>query len=98
MERVSSRRLFTAMAIWITRAVGGFFLAFGLLGMLTPIPFGLIFFVIGLLMLIPTVPAVARPVRYARRKIGLFDRLMFETTRRLPVPYRRILRQTEIGS
>lgn len=84
------------MGRWAARLIGGVFTFFGLLGMLTPIPFGLIFFVIGLFFLIPTTPVVARYVRGARRKISLFDRSMTAVTTRMPYPYRRILRETEI--
>jgi len=93
---MSAKKLYTAMAIWITRTVGALLIGLGFLGMLTPIPFGLFCFIAGLLFLIPTVPAAARPVRFARRKLTAFDRVMHAATKRLPVPYRRILRETEI--
>lgn len=80
----------------ICRIIGGALCFFGILGMLTPIPFGLILFIIGLLFLIPSTPSAATPVRWARRKIGFFDRLMSAATNRMPYPYRRVLRETEI--
>ena len=89
------RRLVRAMTLWIMRIIGGALLLFGILGMLTPIPFGLIFFIAALMILIPTTPQVAVPVRWARRKIWLFDSVMHTATSRLPVPYRRVLRMTE---
>ena len=81
----------------LCRLIGSMFCFIGIIGMLTPIPFGLIFFVIGLLFLIPTTPSVARAVRRARARIGLFDRAMHAATRVAPAPYRRVLRQTEVG-
>ena len=81
----------------LCRLTGSFFCFFGILGMLTPIPFGLVFFVVGLLFLIPSTPSVARMVRGARARIGLFDRAMHAATRAAPAPYRRVLRQTEVG-
>ena len=84
------------MRRWLARLIGMTLTGFGILGMLTPIPFGLIFFVIGLLFLIPSTPAAAGAVRWARGKIGLFDRAMHAATDRMPHPYRRILKQTEI--
>jgi len=78
------------------RVVGAFFCLVGAIGMLTPIPFGLIFFIIGLMFLIPTTPSAANAVRWARQKSGLFDRSMDAVTVRLPHPYRRVLRQTEV--
>ncbi|WP_417451382.1 hypothetical protein [Kordiimonas sp.] len=82
----------------LCRLVGSAFCFIGIIGMLTPIPFGLIFFVIGLLFLIPTTPSVARLVRSARGRSGLFDRVMHTATRAAPAPYRRVLRRTEIDS
>ena len=79
------------------RLIGSAFCLFGIVGMLTPIPFGLILFVIGLMFLIPTTPSVTRAVRHARSRIGFFDRAMDAATRVMPAPYRRVLRRTEIG-
>jgi hypothetical protein len=64
--------------------------------MLTPIPFGLILFIIGLLFLIPSTPSAAKYVRLMRRKVRIFDRAMSAVTNRMPYPYRRVLRETEI--
>lgn len=80
----------------ICRIVGSALCFFGILGMLTPIPFGLILFIIGLLFLIPSTPSAANAVRWARRKIRLFDQVMSAATNRMPYPYRRVLRETEI--
>lgn len=81
----------------LCQLIGSTFCLIGIVGMLTPIPFGLILFVIGLMFLIPTTPSVARAVRWGRSRSGLFDRAMDGITRRAPAPYRRVLRQTEIG-
>ena len=80
----------------ICRVIGSALCFFGLIGMLTPIPFGLILFIIGLLFLIPSTPSAANAVRWARRKVGVFDRVMSAATNRMPYPYRRVLRETEI--
>lgn len=80
----------------ICRIIGSALCFFGILGMLTPIPFGLILFVIGLLLLIPSTPAAVGPVRWMRRKVRIFDRTMSAVTNRMPYPYRRVLRETEI--
>lgn len=80
----------------LCRIIGGALCFIGVIGMLTPIPFGLILFVIGLLFLIPTTPSAVKAVQWARRKIGLFDRTMSAITNRMPYPYRRMLRETEI--
>lgn len=80
----------------LCRVVGGALCFIGIIGMLTPIPFGLIFFVIGLIFLIPSTPSVARGVRWTRSRIGVFDRAMDMATRVAPAPYRRVLRRTEI--
>ena len=84
------------MVRWAARLIGGFFAFIGVIGMLTPIPFGIIFFVLGLLFLIPTTPGVAEAVQRMRGRISLFDRAMQVVTDRAPYPYRRILRETEI--
>lgn len=84
------------MTRFICRIIGGALCFFGILGMLTPIPFGLILFIIGLLFLIPSTPSAANAVRWARRKVRVFDRVMSAATNRMPYPYRRVLRETEI--
>jgi hypothetical protein len=66
--------------------------------MLTPIPFGIIFFVAGLMFLIPTTPAVVRLIQNLRRKSDTFNNAMSAVTRRLPAPYRRVLRRTEVSA
>lgn len=80
----------------LCRIIGSAFCFIGLIGMLTPIPFGLIFFIIGLLFLIPSTPSAAKAVRWARRKVRVFDRVMSAATNRMPYPYRRVLRETEV--
>jgi uncharacterized membrane protein YbaN (DUF454 family) len=84
------------MARILSRIIGSILCFIGIIGMLTPIPFGIVFFVAGLMFLIPSTPKAAKAVRWMRSKIGLFDKSMNVMTRRLPVPYSRILRQTEI--
>ncbi len=81
----------------VCRIIGSALCFFGILGMLTPIPFGLILFIIGLLFLIPSTPSAANAVRWARRKVRIFDRVMSAATNRMPYPYRRVLRETEIN-
>lgn len=71
-------------------------LVIGIIGILTPIPFGLIFLVLSLLLLIPTAPGAARLVRRLRIRSKRFDGLMTLAIRRSPAPYRRILRRTDI--
>lgn len=80
----------------LCRIIGVILCLFGIIGMLTPIPLGILPFVIGLIFLIPTTPSAARAVRWARRKIRIFDRLMSAVTNRMPYPYRRVLRETEV--
>lgn len=81
----------------ICSIIGTVLCLIGIVGMLTPIPLGLIIFIIGLMFLIPSSPAAAGYVRFARRKIGLFDRAMSAITNKMPVPYRRVLRRTEVN-
>lgn len=81
----------------LCRIIGLVLCLFGIIGMLTPIPLGIIPFILGLLFLVPTTPSAARAVRWARRKIRIFDRVMSAATNRLPYPYRRVLRETEVN-
>lgn len=75
----------------------GFILLFvGIIGVLTPVPFGLFFLILAMLFLIPTTPSVVRGVRYLRRRYPAFDGRMAAITRRLPYPYRRVFRSTEV--
>ncbi len=71
-------------------------LFFGIIGMLTPIPFGVFFLVLSFLLLIPTTPGAARIIKRLRHRSVRFDRMMAAVIRRLPLPYRRILRQTDV--
>ncbi len=71
-------------------------LAIGFVGILTPIPLGLVFFVLALLMLIPTSPLVVRLIQKVRKKSPRFDRMLEGIARRLPSPYRRILKTTDL--
>ena len=79
-------------------ALGSVFLVFGIVGVLTPIPFGIVFIVLAMLLLIPTTPGTARLVQRMRSSSSRFDRMMVAVIRRAPVPYRRILRQTDIDT
>lgn len=75
----------------------GFILLFvGIIGVLTPVPFGLFFLILAMLFLIPTTPSVVRGVRHLRRRYPAFDTRMAAITRRLPYPYRRVFRSTEV--
>jgi hypothetical protein len=84
------------MLRFIFMVIGLALLLFGIVGVLTPIPFGLFFIVLALLILIPTTPGVTGIVRKLRIKYGRFDRFLFAVSSRLPTPYRRIIKQTEI--
>lgn len=79
-------------------ALGLLFLLLGIVGILTPIPFGIVFLVLAMLLLIPTLPNAAGLVRRLRMRSARFDRGMTAVIRRAPAPYRRILRQTDIDS
>ncbi|MEO1078378.1 MAG: hypothetical protein AAFY29_02405 [Pseudomonadota bacterium] len=83
------------MARVLVMAIGFVFLLIGFIGVLTPIPFGLVFLVLALLLLIPTTPGLTRLVQRARRKSSHFDQLMILAIRKSPAPYRRILRRTD---
>jgi UPF0716 family protein affecting phage T7 exclusion len=77
-------------------ALGSVFLVLGIVGVLTPIPFGFVFLVLAMLLLIPTTPGAAQLVRRMRTRSSRFDRIMAAVIRRAPAPYRRILRQTDV--
>jgi hypothetical protein len=80
----------------IIQGIGFILLFVGIVGVLTPIPFGIFFLILAMLFLIPTTPAVLRGVRHLRRRYPAFDGRMLALTRRLPYPYRRIFRRTEV--
>ena len=82
----------------ICRVVGTAFLLVGLVLAVLPIPFGIPFILIGLMLLIPSSPLFARWVRRARARFEHVDGAFAFLTQRTPVPYRRILRATEPGS
>jgi hypothetical protein len=63
--------------------------------LLTPIPFGLVFLALSIVILVPTVPGFARIIQRLRSHFNLLDTGLHELTKRAPMPYRRILRQTE---
>ncbi len=81
----------------LARIVGFVLLFIGIIGVLTPIPFGLVFIMLALMFLVPTTPAVPRVIKRWRRKSVWLDEKMFAITRKMPMPYRRILRETEHG-
>ena len=80
----------------IARALGILCLVIGVLGILTPIPFGIVFFTLACLFLIPTSPTAVRLIRGARRRSRRFDAAMSTVARKVPSPYRRILRETDL--
>lgn len=75
--------------------LGLVFFIIGVVGILTPIPFGLVFLTLSIIFLVPTVPQFANFIQMLRARFGLLDRGLGVLTRRAPMPYRRILRQTE---
>ena len=77
--------------------LGFAFLLIGIVGILTPIPFGIVFLCLSFILLVPTVPGAAGVVQHVRRKSRVFDGVMSTVTNKAPMPYRRILRQTEVG-
>ncbi len=77
-------------------AIGSVFLIVGIIGVLTPIPFGIVFLVLAMLLLIPNTSGTAGLIRRMRIGSSRFDQLMTGVIRRAPAPYRRILRQTDI--
>ena len=77
--------------------IGFLCLLLGIVGILTPIPFGIVFLCLSFILLVPTVPGAAGAVQRVRRKSRAFDGIMSSVTNKAPMPYRRILRQTEIG-
>ena len=70
----------------------------GVIGMLTPIPFGLVFFLLGLLFLVPASPKATRAIRWVRAKVGIIDKVLLRITSKLPMPFRRVLRRTEVNA
>lgn len=84
------------MARLAVQLIGYVLLALGIVGMLTPIPLGLVFFVLALLLLIPTSPRVTRAVQRLRTRSARLDRALSTLIRKLPSPYRRILRRTDV--
>ena len=79
----------------ILRIIGFVFLAIGIVGILTPIPFGLFFLVIAMLFLVPTTPSFALRVRKLRQRYPTLDDRLRRFSRRLPFVVRRILKETE---
>ena len=84
------------MIRFAAKLVGWVFLIIGIIGILTPIPFGIVFLALSLVLLIPTSPGVTQFVRRMRRRSPHIDRSMAAVIRRAPAPYRRILRQTDV--
>lgn len=77
------------------RLLGAIFLVLGIIGILTPIPFGIVFLLLAMLCILPTTPSAARFIRRWRMRSPRIDRLLGDLTLRLPMPYRRILRKTD---
>jgi len=80
----------------LIKSLGYLFLVLAVLGMLTPIPLGIVFFILAMLCLIPTSPWVASRIQRLRRRSHRFDRMMSAIMRRIPSPYRRILKATDV--
>ena len=80
----------------ILRIIGLLFLAIGVIGILTPIPFGLVFIIVALIFLIPTTPVAVTLIKILRRRSARFDRALRSVSYRLPFPFRRILRRTDV--
>ena len=81
----------------ISQIIGYFFLLLGVIGIIFPfLPIGLVCTVIGLMILIPTSPRLVRFIKNWRRKSYRVEKVFHGMTRRAPMPYRRVLRQTEI--
>ena len=76
--------------------LGVFLLLLGVVGILTPIPFGVVFLLLAMVILIPVSPLATTMIRGLRRRSRRFDSLMVNASSRAPVPYRRILRSTEV--
>jgi uncharacterized membrane protein YbaN (DUF454 family) len=81
---------------FILRIIGFFLLAFGIIGVLSPIPFGLFFILLSMLFLVPTTPSFTRLVQRFRKKFPSVDKRMTSMTGKVPYPYRRVLRETEV--
>lgn len=77
--------------------IASVFLVLGLILWILPLPFGLILTCLSLMVLLAVSPRAARWMRGLRRRFAIFDQGMTGLTRRLPMPYRRILRQTEVS-
>ena len=80
----------------IFRVIGIIFVLLGIILGIAPIPIGWLMMLIGLLFLIPTTPSVARFIRGMRRRSTTVDRAFAGLTRRAPMPYRRVLKETEV--
>ena len=80
----------------VLRTIGLVLLAIGMVGILTPIPFGFVFIIVALIFLIPTTPVAVTWVKILRRRSSYFDQAMQGLSYRLPFPFRRILRRTEV--
>lgn len=77
--------------------LGGFFFLFGIIGVLTPIPLGLLFLVLGASLLIAISHRFRRSVGGLRRRSRLVDNSMDRAERYTPRAYRRVLRSTRVN-
>lgn len=84
------------MIKFVLRVIGFLLLAIGIIGVLSPIPFGLLFIMLSMLFLVPTTPSFTRLVKRMRRKYPTMDKSMTSMTGKVPYPYRRVLRETEV--
>ena len=81
----------------ICRVIGIVFVLLGIILGIAPIPIGWLMMLIGLMFLIPTTPSVARMIQRLRRRSATVDRAFHGLTRRAPMPYRRVLKETEVN-
>ncbi len=84
------------MIKFVLRIIGFVLLAIGIIGVLSPIPFGLFFILLSMMFLVPTTPSFTRFVQRMRRRFPRMDKSMTSMTGKVPYPYRRVLRGTEV--
>ncbi len=77
---------------------GSLLMLLGIVLWILPIPFGILVMALALMILIAASDRVARMVGGVRRRSPRTDRAFHGLGRRLPHPYRRILRRTEPGA
>ena len=75
--------------------VGFIFLVFGLIALLSPIPFGFIFVALGLIMLIIAAPPVRRWLKRLRKRWPWLNRQLSQAQEKLPETIAEPLRESE---